>query len=97
MRETPPKTGERVSFRLSEVVCPGVEEAIRLIGPELEVAGNVVVVSDGPTQRAEYVVVEVPGILTPMIVPVSMLSGRSGETVVSAGYRAVSGESPGVH
>jgi len=69
-----PQTGTRVSFKLAEVVCPERQRVASQIGPDLEVIGEIVFVSDGEGRQDEFAIIEVAGLLTPVIVPMSNLT-----------------------
>jgi hypothetical protein len=69
----PPKSGTRCRFRLSDVICPDKQQIVTQITPELEVAGEVVLLSDGGDKPEQYAIIEVEGIGAPLIVPVALL------------------------
>ncbi len=69
-------TGARVAFRLSDAVCPEFEQVVAQIGPELEVAGEVVLFSDRGSDKNFFAIVQVEGLAAPLIVPVGCLNGR---------------------
>jgi len=82
-----PTTGSRVSFRLGVVSCPDVEQVTRDVGSELEVTGEVMFLSDGNGREDEFAIVEVPGLMTPVIVPVRALTLRESGSPTAAGIR----------
>jgi len=67
------KSGVRVSFRLGEVVCPDLEQMLTQLTPELELSGEVIFFSDYGKNKDHFAIVDVCGLLTPLIVPVSRL------------------------
>jgi len=75
-----PQTGTRVSFKLAEVVCPERQRVASQIGPDLEIIGEIVFISDGEGRQDEFAIIEVAGLLTPVIVPMSDLTWSVGET-----------------
>lgn len=77
MRPSRLKTGARVSFQLGAVVCPEMDRVIGQVGLDLEVTGEVVFFSDGGGRQEAFAIVEVPGLVAPVIVPVSELTWRT--------------------
>ena len=69
----PLKSGTRCRFRLSDVICPDKQQIVTQITPELEVSGEVVLLSDGGDKPEQYAIIEVAGIGAPLIVPVALL------------------------
>ena len=67
------KFGQEVRFQLSQVVCPEQDRLIEKITEGLEITGRIVYLSDGGEQKDYYAIVEVSGIATPLIIPVSHL------------------------
>lgn len=65
--------GSTVMFRLSSAVCPETEQIREKITSNLEVRGRVVFLSDGGNRKGHYAVVEVGGIVSPMVVPVELV------------------------
>jgi len=74
-----PTTGTRVSFKLAEVICPEPGQLVNQVGPDLEVVGEIVFVSDGDGRQDKFAIVEVAGLLTPVIVPVGELSWQQSQ------------------
>ena len=68
------KTGAEVVFRLGDAICPDFEQIADQLGPDLAVNGEVVLLSDGGSQKMKFAVIDVRGICTPLIVPVRMLN-----------------------
>ena len=67
------ESGQMVRFQLSQVVCPEHDHLIKKITEGLELSGRIVYLSDGGDQKDFYAIVEVSGIATPLIIPVSQL------------------------
>ena len=80
MQPTKLISGQPVFFTLKDAVCPKLTETIRAIGPELQLTGNIVFLSDGCDQKGHFAVVEVAGVSTPIIVPVSCLESAAWTT-----------------
>ena len=76
----PLKSGTKCRFRLSDVICPDRKQVIDQITPELEVAGEIVLFSDGGTEPEQYAIIEVEGIGAPLIVPVTRLQSSEAGT-----------------
>jgi hypothetical protein len=64
----------RASFAIANVLCPDVAQVLRLIGPDLNVIGEIAYLSDGPDAPNQFAVLNVPGIHAPLIVPVACLT-----------------------
>lgn len=67
------RAGTVAAFAIGDVLCPDASEVLRHAGPELTVQGRVLYFSDGGTSRDQFAIVEVEGIHTPVIVPVTNL------------------------
>jgi hypothetical protein len=65
--------GQTLRFRLSDVYAPGLSDLFNQITPELELQGRISFMSDGGDAQSSYAVVEVPGILMPLIIPASCI------------------------
>jgi hypothetical protein len=74
-------SGRSVAFKLRDAACPDFAEAVRAIGPDLQVIGHVVFLSDGCDRKDHFAVVEVEGIHTPLIVPVACLTESTRATI----------------
>ena len=81
MNRLAPHTGAHVSFRLAQVICPDVDEVVGRIDQELEITGQIVVLSDGPKGADQYAIIEVRGISQPVIVPMAVLRRKAGAEV----------------
>jgi hypothetical protein len=67
------RCGQTLRFRLCDVYAPGLSDLFNQITPELELQGRISFLSDGGNESNSYAVVEVPGILMPLIVPASAI------------------------
>jgi hypothetical protein len=67
-------SGATVTFTLHDVVCPDLTPVFEHVGPELLVTGQVSYLSDCGEQRDHFVIVDVNGMHTPLIVPVARLN-----------------------
>ena len=79
------EAGSTVHFRLADAVCPRPDEVIECVSANLEVAGNVLYLSDAGERKDYYAIVEVRGIMSPIIVPIDQLKrppARSGESAM---------------
>ncbi len=70
------KTRRLCSFRLADVLCPEPRQVLVHLTPELEVSGEVVFMSDQGQQPDRFAIVNVEGILSPLIVPTERLRGE---------------------
>ncbi len=71
------KAGASVAFRLIDVVCPDFDQVVNQLGPELRVTGHVAFVSDRGSEEGCFAIVDVSGIHTPLIVPMSRVTPLS--------------------
>ena len=62
--------GSQVRFKLADVVCPEPEQVIDKLTETLEVTGKVVFLSDSGEEKDQFAIVEVNGVMCPLIVPV---------------------------
>lgn len=85
------KTGTEVAFRLGDVTCPDFERMVDQLGPELAVRGEVVLLSDGGSKKGQFAVIDVPGIHTPVIVPVGKLISAAARREAEASERMTEG------
>jgi len=67
------RTGQSISFRLGDVYAPSLTDLFKQITPGLELQGRIVLLSDGGETQSAFAIVEVPGVLVPLIVPTSCL------------------------
>lgn len=79
MSESSLKSGGKVLFRLNEAVCPDLQQILTQMTSNLEVSGRVVFFSDYGEKKNHFAIVDVDGILSPLIVPVSRLQNSSPE------------------
>jgi len=73
VNERPLHSGERVTFKLSSVICPDAEEVINQMTTEVELTGQVVFLSDYGFRKDHFAIVDIPGVSAPVIVPVQRL------------------------
>lgn len=64
------RPGSQVRFKLADVACPDAEQVIDKLIDSLEVTGKVVFLSDSGDDTARFAIIEVNGIMCPLIVPV---------------------------
>lgn len=67
------RTGAKVTFRLNEVICPEVADVLRQVTPDLQVSGEISYFSDCGEREKHFAIVDVTGVASPLIVPVSRL------------------------
>lgn len=75
-------TRRRCSFRLADVLCPDPNQVLSQMTPELKVDGEVVFMSDRGKEPEGFAIVNVEGILSPLIVPAENLRS-SDESVLN--------------
>lgn len=61
--------GQKVQFRLGDVHLPAIQEILNRMSEDTELQGSVTLLSDHGDRKTAFVVVEVKGILMPIIVP----------------------------
>ena len=74
------RCGQTLRFRLCDVYAPGLSDLFNQITPELELQGRISFLSDGGNESNSYAVVEVPGILMPLIVPANAIETVADES-----------------
>lgn len=67
-------SGDRVSFSLAGALCPDAREITRQLTPDVEVAGEIMFLSDHGKIENRFAIVSVGGLMTPVVVPVERLS-----------------------
>lgn len=75
-------SGQRVRFRIGDIHLPDASEVLARISDEFEVQGLVTLLSDHGEKRSAFAVVEVKGILMPIIVPTSCLQKIEASPVI---------------
>ena len=65
------KSGSLVRFQMSSIVCPERPQVLEKITSRLNLTGKVVQLSDAGNQQDFYAIVQVSGIASPLIIPVS--------------------------
>ena len=76
-------SGSEVEFRLTSVVCPDMHTLFEQMTEERQVRGRIVFLSDYGQLRDHFAIIEVEGIIGPVIVPVSKLKTRAVEQAES--------------
>ncbi|MCL2639943.1 MAG: hypothetical protein FWD53_03770 [Phycisphaerales bacterium] len=61
--------GQKVRFKLKDVHLPSIQDVLNRMTPDTELKGCITLLSDQGTSKSAYAVVEVRGILMPIIVP----------------------------
>ncbi len=61
--------GQKVRFKLKDIHLPSVKDVLHRMTPETELQGCISLLSDEGAAKSAYAVVEVKGILMPVIVP----------------------------
>lgn len=88
MNTAPVEPGRWYRFRLTDVICPDYHQAQQQITADLEVAGEVVFLSDHGLNPDRFAIIEVAGIQSPLVVPIDRLqterAGRLGKSSESA-------------
>ena len=74
------KPGERVNFRLGDIHLPDLAEVIARMTEDTELQGTVSLMSDQGGHKAAFAVIEVKGILMPLIVPASCIKRTASAT-----------------
>ncbi len=67
------KTRRQCRFRLTDVLCPDHQQVLRQLTADLEVTGEIVFLSDRGQDPDRFAIIEVQGVLSPLIVPVDRL------------------------
>ena len=70
MQQITLQPGQKVKFKLKDVHLPSIQDVLNRMTPDTELKGNITLLSDQGTNKSAYAVVEVRGILMPIIVPV---------------------------
>ena len=65
--------GQQVKFRLGDVHLPEPQEVIARMTEDTELQGSITLLSDQGEKRSAFAVIEVNGILMPLIVPTSLI------------------------
>jgi hypothetical protein len=71
--------GKSCRFKLEDVICPERERVLLQVTPDLEVEGEILFLSDEGRKPDRFAIIEVAGILSPLIVPVDCMKTRAGE------------------
>ena len=65
--------GQLVKFKLGDIHLPDLAEVMARMTGETELHGLITLLSDHGDQRSAFVVVEVQGVMMPLIVPASSI------------------------
>jgi hypothetical protein len=68
-----PYVRQRCSFRLADVLCPDLQQVLRQITAQMKISGEVVFMSDQGDRPDRFAIVNVEGVLSPLIVPAECL------------------------
>jgi len=79
-------SGTRVSFKLEDVLSPGLDRILDEVTPELSVAGEIMFLSDIGEEERGFAIVNVGGTMSPVVVPTDCIrvvnsSGKSSESI----------------
>ncbi len=61
--------GQKVQFRLADVHLPAIEEILNRMTEDTELQGTITLMSDKGDRKTAFAVIEVKGVLMPLIVP----------------------------
>ncbi len=67
-----------VKFQLEDVISPELIFVLKNITRQLEMTGKVLFLSDSGQKKKHFAVVEVDGVMAPVVVPVQQLRIRHG-------------------
>jgi len=76
--------GQKVQFKLADIHLPDIAEVLSRMTDDVELTGQITLLSDHGEQRSAFAVVEVKGILMPLIVPASCLTALVAQAEASA-------------
>jgi len=65
--------GQKVKFKLKDVHLPSIQDVLNRMTPDTELKGCITLLSDRGTSKSAYAVVEVRGILMPIIIPAASI------------------------
>ena len=68
-----PLSGSLVRFRLANAACPDPTAILEKITDRLNVIGKVLYLSDSGDKKSHFAIVDVPGIMSPIVVPVDRM------------------------
>jgi hypothetical protein len=66
--------GQKVQFKLADIHLPDIAEVLSRMTDDVELIGQITLLSDQGEHRSAFAVIEVKGILMPLIVPASCLT-----------------------
>ena len=73
MENTILQPGQKVRFKLRDIHLPPIQNVLDRMTPDTELQGCITLLSDEGLNKAAYAVVEVKGILMPIIVPANRI------------------------
>ena len=76
--------GQKVQFKLSDIHLPAIEEVFNRMTEDTELQGTITLLSDQGDQKTAFAVIEVKGILMPIIVPAACVKSLAGSETVAA-------------
>lgn len=79
--------GTQVAFRLSDAYCPEPDRLLCETTPDVEIIGEVALLSAAGSESCRYAVIQAEGILRPIIVPIEQLR----TVTAGAGIRPIIG------
>ena len=68
-----PKSGQSIRFRMADIYAPSLPDLFKQITPNMNLEGRIILLSDSGESQDAYALVEVQGVLLPLIVPASAL------------------------
>lgn len=68
-------SGSHVTFRLRDVLVPDFRRILEEVTPELELAGEIMFLSDNGMEGGQFAIVGLGGTMSPLIVPIDRLCG----------------------
>lgn len=69
--------GNVINFSLESVVCPDFTQIVDKITRCLEISGRIIFLSDAGEKADHFAVVQVDGVMSPLIVPVDCIKSCS--------------------
>jgi hypothetical protein len=76
--------GQKVQFKLADIHLPDIAEVLSRMTDDVELIGQITLLSDQGEHRSAFAVIEVKGILMPLIVPASCLTTIAAQPIVAA-------------
>ena len=76
--------GQKVQFKLADIHLPDIAEVLSRMTDDVELTGQITLLSDQGEHRSAFAVIEVKGILMPLIVPASCLNATTAQSEAPA-------------